>query len=131
MTVNHTILLGNNGRDPEIRYTSAGAAVATLSLATNEVFKDREGNRQERTEWHRVVAYGRIAEIVRDYVHKGDQIYVEGRLHTNKWTDKDGVERYSTEIVAERLRLIGGRRDHDNADLDSQPQDEPDSSLAV
>ncbi|MGC9217310.1 single-stranded DNA-binding protein [Acidithiobacillus sp.] len=129
MTVNHTILLGNNGRDPEIRTTSAGTVTATLSLATNEVFKDRQGNRQERTEWHRVVAYGRIAEIVRDYVSKGDQVYIEGRLHTNKWTDKDGVERYSTEIVAERLRLIGGRRDTGKADLDSRPSEDPDDSL--
>ncbi len=129
MTVNHTILLGNNGRDPEIRYTPAGTAVANLSLATDEVFKDRQGNRQTRTEWHRVAAYGRLAEIIRDYVHKGDQVYVEGRLHTSKWTDKDGVERYSTEVVAERLRLIGGRRDHGKVDLDSQPQEDPDESL--
>ncbi|MCE5393412.1 MAG: single-stranded DNA-binding protein [Acidithiobacillus sp.] len=107
--VNKVILLGHLGRDPEMRYQPNGGAIATLNLATSETFKDRDGNRQERTEWHRVVFFGRTAEIAGEYLRKGSQAYVEGRLQTRKWTDKDGQERYTTEIVGDRLQLLGGR----------------------
>jgi len=109
--VNKVILLGHLGRDPEMRYMSDGKAVAALSLATSEAYKDRDGNRQERTEWHRVMLFGKTAEIAGEYLRKGNQAYIEGRIRTRKWTDKDGQERYSTEIVGDRLQLIGGRRD--------------------
>ena len=107
--VNRVILLGHLGRDPEMRYQPSGGAIATLNLATSETFKDREGNRQERTEWHRVVFFGRPAEIAGEYLRKGSMAYVEGRLQTRKWTDKEGQERYTTEIVGDRLQLVGGR----------------------
>lgn len=105
------ILLGHLGRDPEMRYMPDGTAVATLNVATSETFKDRDGNKQERTEWHRVVFWGRTAEIAGEYLRKGSMAYVEGRLQTRKWTDKEGQERYTTEIRGDRLQLIGGRRD--------------------
>ncbi|MBU2753990.1 single-stranded DNA-binding protein [Acidithiobacillus sp. CV18-2] len=107
--VNKVILLGHLGRDPEMRYQPSGGAIANLNLATSETFKDREGNRQERTEWHRVVLFGRTAEIAGEYLKKGSMAYVEGRLQTRKWTDKEGQERYTTEIVGDRLQLVGGR----------------------
>ena len=109
--VNKVILMGHLGRDPEMRYMPDGTANATLNLATSETYKDREGNRQERTEWHRVVLWGRMAEIAGEYLRKGSQAYIEGRIHTRKWADKDGQERYSTEIRGDRLQLVGGRRD--------------------
>ena len=109
--VNKVILLGHLGRDPELRYMPDGKAVATLSLATSEAYKDGDGNRQERTEWHRVTLFGKTAEVAGQYLRKGSQAYIEGRIRTRKWTDKDGQERYSTEIVGDRLQLIGGRRD--------------------
>lgn len=112
--VNKVILLGNLGRDPEMRYMPDGKAVASFSLATSENFKDRDGNKQERTEWHNVTLFGRQAEIAGEYLRKGSQAYIEGRIRTRKWTDKDGQERYSTEIVGDRLQLIGGRRDGAN-----------------
>lgn len=105
------ILLGHLGRDPEMRYMPDGTAVATLNVATSETFKDRDGNKQARTEWHRVVFWGRTAEIAGEYLRKGSMAYVEGRLQTRKWTDKEGQERYTTEIRGDRLQLIGGRRD--------------------
>ncbi len=105
------ILLGHLGRDPEMRYMPDGKAVATLSIATSETFKDKNGDRQERTEWHRAVLWERKAEIAGEFLRKGSQVYIEGRLRTRKWTDKDGQERYSTEIAGDRLQLIGGRRD--------------------
>ncbi|MEY2342162.1 single-stranded DNA-binding protein [Acidithiobacillus sp. IBUN Pt1247-S3] len=107
--VNKVILLGHLGREPEMRYQPSGAAIANLNLATSESFKDRDGNRQERTEWHRVVLFGRTAEIAGEYLKKGSMAYIEGRLQTRKWTDKEGQERYTTEIVADRLQLVGGR----------------------
>ncbi|MBU2754947.1 single-stranded DNA-binding protein [Acidithiobacillus sp. CV18-2] len=109
--VNKVILLGHLGRDPEMRYMPDGKAVATLSIATSESFKDKNGDRQERTEWHRVSLFGKTAEVAGEYLHKGSQAYIEGRIRTRKWTDKDGQERYSTEIVGDRLQLVGGRRD--------------------
>jgi single-strand DNA-binding protein len=110
-SVNKVILLGNLGRDPETRYTTGGDAVTNLNIATSEQWKDKAGEKQERTEWHRVVLFGRQAEIAGEYLKKGRSVYIEGRLQTRKYTDKDGVEKYSTEIVADRMQLIGGARD--------------------
>lgn len=108
--VNKVILIGNLGNEPEIRYTAGGAAVANISLATAESWKDKEsGEQQERTEWHRIVFFGRLAEIVGEYLHKGSQVYVEGRLQTRKWQDKEGHDRYTTEIVANEMQMLGGR----------------------
>ena len=108
--INKVILIGNLGNDPDTRYTSSGAAVANVSIATSESWKDREsGEQQERTEWHRVVFFGRLAEIVSEYLRKGSQIYVEGRLQTRKWQDKDGNDRYTTEIVANEMQMLGSR----------------------
>ena len=109
--INKVILLGHLGRDPEMRYMPDGTAVATLNVATSETFKDRDGNRQERTEWHRAVFWGRTAEVAGEYLRKGSQVYIEGRLRTRKWTDKEGQDRYTTEIVGDRLQMVGARRD--------------------
>ena len=108
-SVNKVILLGNLGRDPETRYTTGGDAVTNLNIATSEQWKDKSGEKQERTEWHRVVLFGRQAEVAGEYLKKGRSVYIEGRLQTRKYTDKDGVEKYSTEIVADRMQLLGGR----------------------
>ena len=107
-SVNKAILIGNVGRDPELRNTTGGSAVCSLSVATTRKWKSQSGEMQEETEWHRVVAYGRTAEIAGEYLAKGRSVYIEGRLQTRKWQDKDGIERYTTEIVAEDLVLLGG-----------------------
>ena len=108
--LNKVMLIGNLGADPEIRYTAGGSAVANIRLATAEAWRDRDsGEQQERTEWHRVVFFGKLAEIVEQYVKKGSQLYVEGRLQTRKWQDKEGNERYTTEIVASEMQMLGGR----------------------
>jgi len=108
-SVNKVIIVGNLGRDAEIRYTSGGTAVATLSLATTDVWTDKGGQRQEKTEWHRVVLWGKTAETLQEYLLKGRQIYVEGRLQTRQWDDRDGNKRYTTETRADRVVLLGGR----------------------
>jgi len=107
--INKVILVGNMGNDPEVRYTPAGAAVTTISVATTENWKDKEGNKQEKTEWHRVVFFSRLAEIAGEYLRKGSQVYIEGKLRTNKWQDKDGNDRYTTEILANEMQMLGGR----------------------
>ena len=107
-SVNKVILVGNLGRDAELRYTPGGAAVATLNLATTEVWNDKGGQRQEKTEWHRIVVWGKQAESLQEYLTKGKQIYVEGRLQTRQWDDKDGNKKYTTEIKADRITLLGG-----------------------
>ena len=108
--VNKVILIGNLGNDPEVRYTAGGAAVANVSIATTESWKDKEsGEQQEKTEWHRVVFFNRLAEIVAEYLKKGSQVYVEGRLQTRKWQDKEGNDKYSTEIVANEMQMLGSR----------------------
>ena len=117
-SVNKVILLGNLGRDPETRYTAGGDAVTNLNIATSEQWKDKSGEKQERTEWHRVVLFGRQAEVAGEYLKKGRSVYIEGRLQTRKYTDKDGVEKYSTEIVADRMQLIGGSRDSAGGDAE-------------
>ena len=107
-SVNKVILVGNLGRDAELRYTPGGAAVATLNLATTEVWNDKQGQKQEKTEWHRIVLWGKQAESLQEYLVKGKQIYVEGRLQTRQWDDKEGNKRYTTEIKADRITLLGG-----------------------
>jgi single-strand DNA-binding protein len=107
-SVNKVILVGNLGRDAELRYTPGGAAVATINMATTEVWNDKQGQRQEKTEWHRVVLWGKSAESLTEYLTKGKQIYVEGRLQTRQWDDKDGNKRYTTEIRGDRIVLLGG-----------------------
>jgi single-strand DNA-binding protein len=107
-SVNKVILIGNLGRDAEVRFTPGGQAVATLNLATTEQWTDREGQRQEKTEWHRIVLWGKPAESLQQYLVKGKQIYVEGRLQTRQWDDKDGNKRYTTEIRGDRVVLLGG-----------------------
>jgi single-strand DNA-binding protein len=107
-SVNKVILVGNLGRDAELRYTPGGSPVATLNLATTEMWNDKSGQRQEKTEWHRVVLWGKTAESLNEYLTKGKQIYVEGRLQTRQWDDKDGNKRYTTEIRGDRVVLLGG-----------------------
>ncbi len=107
-SVNKVILVGNLGRDAELRYTPGGAAVATLNMATTEVWNDKGGQRQEKTEWHRVVFWGKVAESLTEYLTKGKQVYVEGRLETRQWNDKDGNKRYTTEIKGDKIVLLGG-----------------------
>ena len=108
--INKAIIVGNLGRDPEVRYTANGSAVANVTIATSESWKDKQsGERQERTEWHRVVFFGRLAEIAGEYLKKGAQVYIEGRLQTRKWEDKSGQERYTTEIVASEMQMLGSR----------------------
>jgi len=107
-SVNKVILVGNLGRDAELRYTPGGAAVSTINMATTEVWNDKAGQRQEKTEWHRVVLWGKSAESLSEYLTKGKQIYVEGRLQTRQWDDKDGNKRYTTEIRGDRIVLLGG-----------------------
>lgn len=107
-SVNKVILIGNLGKDPEFKYTPGGQAVATFSLATTERFADKGGQRQERTEWHNIVAWGKLAELSNQYLKKGRSVYIEGRITTRSWDDKDGVKKYKTEIVANTLQFIGG-----------------------
>ncbi len=105
--INKVILIGNLGRDPELRYTASGVPVATFTLATTEEWKDKNtGNKQEHTEWHRIVAWRRLGEICGEYLHKGSKVYVEGKLRTRAWEDKDGNTRYTTEIVAQTLQIL-------------------------
>ncbi|MCY7316923.1 MAG: single-stranded DNA-binding protein [Rubrivivax sp.] len=109
-SVNKVILIGNLGKDPEIRYAPSGSAICNVTIATSRVSKDKtSGEKQEQTEWHRVVMFDRLAEIAGEYLKKGKSVYIEGRLQTRKWTDKEGVERYSTEIVAQEMTMLGGR----------------------
>ncbi len=116
--INKVILIGNLGRDPEVRYTSNGSAVANITIATSEKWKDRQtGQDQERTEWHRVVLFGKLGEIAGEYLKKGQQVYVEGRLQTRKWQDQGGQDRYSTEIVASDMQMLGGPRTGGSADF--------------
>jgi len=104
--INKVILLGNLGADPDVRFSPNGSVIANLRLATGETWKDQQGNRQERTEWHRIVMFGRTAEIARDYLRKGSKLYLEGRLQTRKWQDKEGRDQYTTEIVAQEFQML-------------------------
>lgn len=114
MSVNKVILVGNLGKDPELRYTASGTAVCNFSLATTERYKDRDGNNQEKTEWHNIVVWRQLAEICGKYLTKGKQIYIEGKLQTRKWEDRDGNTRYTTEIVADQMQMLS-RAGDDNS----------------
>jgi single-strand DNA-binding protein len=124
--VNKAILVGRLGKDPETRYTSGGQAVSNFSMATDESYKDRNGEKHEKTEWHKIVVWGKLAEIVQQYAKKGQLVYVEGKLSTREW-EKDGVKRYSTEITANVFRMLGGKRGdgapaHTDEDAPRTPQ---------
>jgi len=108
-SVNKAILIGNLGADPELRYTPSGAAVATFNIATTERWRDKDSQQQEKTEWHRIVLWSRLAEIAKEYLRKGSPVYIEGRIQTRSYEDKDGVKRWTTEIVGQRLQLLGSR----------------------
>lgn len=111
-SLNKVMLIGNLGKDPEVRYTTSGQAVASFSIATTEKFKNKQsGDWDEKTEWHRVTLWGKLAEIAGEYLAKGKTVYIEGRLQTRKWTDRDGNDRYTTEIIGERMQMLGGRGD--------------------
>jgi single-strand DNA-binding protein len=107
--LNKAILIGNLGRDPEVRYTPGGLAVANFSIATSENWTNKEGERETRTEWHRIVAFGKLAEICGEYLAKGRQVFIEGRIQTREWEDRDGNKRYTTEIVASQMLMLGSR----------------------
>ena len=134
--VNKVILVGNLGQDPELRYTGSGTAVCNFSLATTESYKDRDGNQVENTEWHRVVAWARLAEICGEYLKKGRQVYIEGQIQTRQWEDKEGQTRYTTEIKAREMQMLGGRDDtgggsgggSDDMDYDQSPRPQRQSS---
>ena len=132
MSVNKVILVGNLGKDPELRYTSAGTAVATFSLATSERYKDKSGEQQDKTEWHNIVTWRNLAEICGKYLHKGKQVYIEGRIQTRSYDDRDGNKKYMTEIVADQMQMLGSKgddggsrgRQNDNYDQRPEPQAE-------
>lgn len=107
--VNKVILIGNLGKDPETKHLPSGSAVSNVTLATSESWKDQSGEKQERTEWHNVVFYGKLAEIAGEYLHKGSKVYVEGSIRTRKWTDKEGNDRYTTEIIAREMQMLDGK----------------------
>jgi len=127
--INKVILVGNLGADPELRYTPAGTALATFSVATSESWKDKDGNAQERTEWHRIVAWQKLAEIAGEYLKKGSQIYLEGRITTRSW-EKDGVKRYMTEIVAQNFLMLGRKADGTSGREPAEMPPAPDESSA-
>jgi single-strand DNA-binding protein len=124
-SVNKVILVGNLGRDPELRYIPSGQAVANFTLATNERWRDKEGNNQERTEWHRIVVWGKSAENCAQFLQKGRSVYVEGKLQTQEWEDKDGNKRKTTEVVAQTVQFLGGRG---GAEMGGGPSGDSDSS---
>ena len=111
MSVNKVILVGRLGKDVDLRFTKSGTAVASFSLATDERYKDRDGNQQSRTEWHNIVAWRQLAEICGKFLHKGKQVYIEGKIQTRSYDDRDGNKRYITEIVADQMQMLGGRED--------------------
>ncbi len=112
--INKVILIGNLGADPEIRYTQSGSQVATFNVATTERWKGQDGNMQESTEWHRIVAWSKLAEICGQYLHKGSRVYIEGKLQTRKWQDQSGADRYTTEIVAREMKMLSPRSSGEN-----------------
>lgn len=109
-SVNKVILVGNLGRDPETRYMPDGGAITNISIATTSTWKDKSGEKQEATEWHRIAFFGKLAEIAGEYLKKGSQVYVEGKLRTRKWQDKDGQDKYTTEIIADAMQMLGSRQ---------------------
>ena len=130
--INKVILIGNLGGDPELRYTGSGTAVCNFTVATNESYKDKEGNMVDKTEWHRVVAWGRLAEICGEYLKKGRQVFIEGSLQTNQWEDKEGNTRYTTEVKAREMQMLGSREGNSNGGgyNQSQPEQRPAQAVA-
>lgn len=127
--INKVILVGNVGGDPEVRYMPNGNAVTTLSIATSEAWKDKQsGEKQERTEWHRVVCFNRLGEIAGEYVRKGSKLYIEGSLRTRKWQDQQGQDRYTTEIIASELQMLDSKGGSSNAHYDEQPPEHAQAS---
>lgn len=122
-SVNKVILVGNLGRDPEMRYIPSGDAVCNFSIATTDTWKDKQGQKQERTEWHSISMFGKLAEIAGEYLKKGSSVYIEGRLQTQKWMDKESQEeRQRTQVVADRMQMLGGRQDQESARSEPQPR---------
>jgi len=128
-SVNKVIIIGNLGRDPETRYMPDGGAITNISVATTDKWKDKNGEMQEKTEWHRVAFFGKLAEIAGEYLKKGSQVYVEGRLQTRKWQDKDGQDKYTTEIVANQMQMLGSRQGMGGGER-SAPDREPAAKAA-
>ena len=125
-SVNKVIIIGNLGKDPEVRYMPSGDAIANINVATTDSWKDKDsGEKREKTEWHRIVLFGKLAEIVGEYLQKGSQVYIEGRLQTRKWQDKEGQDRYTTEIVADRMQMLGSRPAGDSQAAAEKPQRQP------
>lgn len=120
--INKAILVGNIGNDPEVKYTQAGVAICRCSLATTSVRKDRDGNQQEHTEWHRVVFFGKLGEIAGEYLRKGSSVYVEGSIRYDKYTGQDGIEKYTTDIMADQMQMLGGRQDCGGEQRQQRPQ---------
>ncbi len=128
--LNKVLLIGNLGADPEIRYTPSGTAVATLRLATSETRTNKEGKKETKTEWHRIVAFGKLAEICAEYLSKGRQIYIEGKIQTRAWDDKNGNKRYTTEVLANSMQMLGGPKDKgDSADEGAPEGEAPPSDM--
>lgn len=127
-SLNKAMIIGRLGQDPEVRYTQSNTAVATLNMATNERFKDRNGEFQERTEWHRVVAWGRLAEICQEYLKKGSLVYIEGPIQTREWEDKDGQKRYTTEIKALTMTMLDSRGDSGGGGMQNRGEGQKSSS---
>ena len=125
MSVNKVILLGRLGQDPELKYTPGGAAVCNFSMATTESWTDKQGQKQEKTEWHRIVVWGKLAELCNQYLAKGRQAFVEGRLQTRSWDDKDGTKRYTTETMATTVQFIGGATATNNTTVDKSSNQAP------
>ncbi|MEK9771719.1 MAG: single-stranded DNA-binding protein [Nitrosomonadales bacterium] len=123
-SVNKVILMGNLGRDPEVRFMPNGDAVCNFSIATTDSWKDKAGEKQERTEWHNIVMYRRLAEIAGEYLKKGRPVYIEGRLQTRKWQTKEGQDRYTTEIIADSMQMLGGRDDSTTSQSSTSPRDD-------
>ena len=124
-SLNKVMLIGSLGRDPEIRYMPNGDAACNLSVATSETWKDKSGEKQERTEWHRISMFGKLAEIAGQYLAKGSSVYLEGKLQTRKWTDKDGVDKYTTEIIADRMQMLGGKEQRQGQQQEQRKESQP------
>ena len=121
-SVNKVILIGNLGADPELKYMPSGDPVANFSIATTETYRDRDGNQQKKTEWHKIVAFRKLAEICGEYLKKGKQVYVEGKIQTRSWEDNSGVKRYTTEIVANQMQMLGRKDEYDDVDSNQSSQ---------
>ena len=124
-SLNKVMLIGSLGRDPEIRYMPNGDAACNLSVATSESWKDKNGEKHERTEWHRISMFGKLAEIAGQYLAKGSSVYLEGKLQTRKWTDKDGVDKYTTEIIADRMQMLGGKEQRQGQQQEQRKESQP------